>query len=237
MAEAKYGVDHGSGKKLEDRQAMASRIAQFFHKGDVINLGVGVPLLVADYIEDGVLVHCENGCIGCGPLVNEAESKQDNHRLSLESFRNAGSQPFYPNPGAIVFDSAMSYAIIRGGILKATVLGCFEVAENGDMANWFSPGKISGMGGAMDLCKAPMVIVATTQRDKKGNSKLVKKCSLPLTCSQKIDWVVTEMAVFEFIDHKMYLKEIREGYSLEDVVAATDASYIIADDLLTDVVY
>jgi 3-oxoacid CoA-transferase B subunit len=133
MAEVKLGVNHGTGKMLDDRQAIARRIARFFGPGDIINLGVGAPLLVADYIEDGVLVHCENGCIGCGALVDEAESKAKNPRLSLEAFRNAGSQPFLPNPGAIVFDSSMSYAIIRSGILKATVLGCFEVAENGDM--------------------------------------------------------------------------------------------------------
>lgn len=231
MAEG-IGVNQGSGEKLANRQAITRRIAKFFHSGDIINLGVGMPLLVSDYIEDGVLVQCENGCIGCGPLVDE--STVDPH-TSLESFRDAGSQPFYPNPGAIVFDSATSYAIIRTGILKATVLGCFEVAQNGDMANWYSPGKISGMGGAMDLCKAPNVIVATFQRTKTGDSKLVKKCKLPLTCSQRVTHVVTEMGMFRFIDHKMYLKEIREGYTLDDIKDATDADFIIADDLKTGV--
>ena len=118
MAEG-IGVNQGTGVTLQNRQAIARRIAKFFHSGDIINLGVGIPLLVGNYIEDGVLVHCENGCIGCGPLVDESKVSPN---MSLESFRNAGSQPFFPLPGAIVFDSATSYAIIRTGILKATVL-------------------------------------------------------------------------------------------------------------------
>ncbi|MCR4841677.1 MAG: succinyl-CoA--3-ketoacid-CoA transferase [Eubacterium sp.] len=234
MAGEKRGVNHGTGKMFEDRHAIARRIAKFFVPGDIINLGVGAPLLVGDYIEDGVRVHCENGCIGCGPLVDvENDAPNVNH----EYYINAGSQPFNPLPGALFFDSATSYAIIRSRKLKATVLGCFEVAENGDMSNWYSPGKISGMGGAMDLCKAPMVVVATSQCDKKGNSKLVKKCTLPLTCSRKISFVVTEMGVYEFKDGKMYLNEIREGYTIDDIREHTDADFVVSEDLKEGVVY
>ncbi|MCR5784487.1 MAG: succinyl-CoA--3-ketoacid-CoA transferase [Eubacterium sp.] len=234
MAPQKRGVNHGTGKMLDDRHAIARRIAKFFKSGDIINLGVGAPLLVGDYIEDGVLVHCENGCIGCGPLIDMADpDPYYNH----EHFINAGGQAFTPLSGALLFDSATSYAIIRGKKLKATVLGCYEVAENGDMANWYSPGKISGMGGAMDLCKAPMVVVATSQCDKKGNPKLVKKCTLPLTCSQKISYVVTEMGVYEFKDGKMFLNEIREGYTLDDIKNNISANFTVAKDLKEGVIY
>ena len=229
-------VDQGSGKKLEDRIAIARRIARFFKDGDIINLGIGAPLLVGEYTEDGVLVHCENGCVGVGPLVDESAADLS-EKTPLESFRNAGSQAFYPIPGAMVFSSSTSYAIIRGGKLKATVLGCFEVSQKGDMANWYTPGKLAGMGGAMDLCKASMVVVATTHCAKDGSPKLVKECTQPLTCIGRITHVVTERAYFEFVDGKMYLREIREGYNLDNIKANTDAEFIVPDDLKENVVF
>ncbi len=229
-------MSHGSGQTLNDKQAMASRIAKFFKSGDIINLGIGAPLLVANYVEDGVLIHTENGCVGVGQQV----SRQDPtipEKTQLESFTNAGGIPFMPVPGAMVMSHALSYAIIRGGHLNATVLGAFEVSETGDLANWFVPGNFAGMGGAMDLCQAKRVIVQTTHCTKKGAPKLIHKCTLPLTCKGLLTDVVTERAVFQFVDNKMYLREIREGYDLENIKNNTEADFIVPDDLLTDVVY
>lgn len=232
---AVMGTNHGSGKTLNDRQAIARRIAKYFKDGDIINLGVGMPLLVGDYTEDGVLVHCENGCVGVGKLYYPGDLYYE--QTNLEHFRNAGRQPFHPLPGAMVFDHSVSYAVIRKGILKATVLGCFEVAQNGDIANWYSPGKIAGMGGAMDLCKCGMVVVATNQCDKNGAPKLVEKCTLPLTAKGAVTHVVTERALFEFENGKMILKEIREGYDLENIKNNTAADFIVAEDLRTEVAF
>ncbi len=229
-------MSHGSGQTLNDKEAMASRIAKFFEPGDVINLGIGAPLLVADNVADGVLVHTENGCVGVGQQVSRNDPDIP-ERTQLESFVNAGGIPFLPVPGAMVMSHAMSYAIIRGGHLAATVLGAFEVSQEGDLANWFTPGKFAGMGGAMDLCQARKVIVMTTHCTKKGDPKLLKSCTLPLTCKGQVTHVVTERAVFEFHDGKMYLKEIREGYDLQNIKDNTDAEFIVADDLKTDVVY
>lgn len=227
-----YG--HGSGKQRDDKEAMARRIARLFEAGDIINLGFGAPLLVGNYVEDGVLVHTENGCVGVGKQITREEIGVD-ERTQLESFMNAGGMPFLPVPGAMVFNHATSYAIIRGGHLTATVLGAFEVSERGDLANWYMPGRFAGMGGAMDLCAAKKVVIQTTHCNKDGAPKLLHKCSLPLTCKGKVTHVVTERALFEFIDGKMVLKEIREGYDLENIKQNTEADFIIADDLLTDV--
>ncbi len=229
-------MSHGSGKTLNDKEAMARRIARFFKPGDIINLGIGAPLLVANHVADGVLVHTENGCVGVGEQLSRTDPNIP-ERTSLESFTNAGGIPFLPIPGAMVFSHATSYAIIRGGHLTATVLGAFEVSENGDLANWFLPGNFAGMGGAMDLCQAKNVIVQTTHCTKKGEPKLIHKCTLPLTCKGLLTHVVTERAVFEFHDNKMYLKEIREGYDLDNIKNNTEADFIVADDLKTDVVY
>lgn len=229
-------MSHGSGQTLNDKEAMASRIAKFFKSGDIINLGIGAPLLVANNVEEGVLVHTENGCVGVGTQISRTDPSIP-ERTQLESFTNAGGIPFLPVPGAMFMSHALSYAIIRGGHLKATVLGAFEVSETGDLANWFVPGNFAGMGGAMDLCEARQVIVMTTHCTKKGEPKLLKKCTLPLTCKGKLTHVVTERAVFEFVDNKMYLREIREGYDLENIKANTEAEFIIPEDLKTDVVY
>lgn len=229
-------MSHGSGKTLDDKTAMASRIGRFFKSGDVINLGIGAPLLVTNYVEDGVLVHTENGCVGVGPQVSRKDPSIP-ERTQLESFVNAGGIPFLPVPGAMVMSHAMSYAIIRGGHLKATVLGAFEVSQEGDLANWFTPGKFAGMGGAMDLCQAQNVIVMTTHCTKDGKPKLLKKCTLPLTCKGQLTHVVTERAVFEFKEGKMYLVEVREGFDLQNIKDNTDAEFIVADNCQFDVVY
>ena len=226
----------GKGAVLNDKNAMASRIAKYFEPNDIVNLGIGAPLLVANYMPEGVLVHTENGCVGVGQTVSRNDPDIP-ERMSLESFCNAGGQPFLPIPGAMVFGHDISYAIIRSGLLKATVLGAFEVSEEGDLANWYVKGNFAGMGGAMDLCMSKMVIVQTTHCTKKGAPKLLHKCTLPLTCKGLLTHVVTERCVFEFHDGKMYLKEIREGYDLDNIRNNTEADFIVADDLKTDVVY
>lgn len=229
-------MSHGSGAVLNDKNAMASRIAKYFKAGDIVNLGIGAPLLVTNYVEENVLIHTENGCVGVGRTVSRKDPDIP-ERTQLESFSNAGGMPFLPIPGAMVFGHATSYALIRSGKLKATVLGAFEVSEEGDLANWFVPGNFAGMGGAMDLCMSKMVIVQTTHCTKTGAPKLLHKCTLPLTCKGLVTHVVTERAVFEFHENKMYLMEIREGYDLENIRNNTEADFIVSDDLKTDVVY
>lgn len=229
-------MSHGVGATLDNKHAIARRIARFFHPGDVLNLGIGAPLLVGHYTGPDILIHTENGCIGVGTQISRTDEDID-PKTQLESFANAGGMPFLPNPGAMVFSSEMSYAIIRGGKLTATVLGCYEVSENGDLANWFRPGGFAGMGGAMDLCRASMVVVATEHCTKKGEPKLIPTCTLPLTAKGRVTHVVTERAVFEFQNKKMVLTEIREGYDLENIQANTTANFEISPNLKTNVEY
>ena len=229
-------MSHGSGAVFDDKNAMARRIARFFTSGDVVNLGIGAPLLVANYVEDGVLVHTENGCVGVGRQLSRKDPSIP-ERTQLESFTNAGGIPFLPVEGAMFFPHDVSYAIIRSGLLKATVLGAFEVSETGNLANWYLPGNFAGMGGAMDLCMSKMVIVQTTHCTKDGKPKLIHECTLPLTCNGLVTHVVTERAVFEFRDRRLFLTEIREGYDLDNIKNNTEAEFEIADNIQYDVVY
>ncbi len=229
-------VSHGTGAVFDDKNAMARRIARFFKTGDVVNLGIGAPLLVANYMAENVLVHTENGCVGVGRMISRKDPTIPS-KTQLESFSNAGGTPFLPIEGAMCFSQDVSFAIIRSGKLKATVLGAFEVSETGDLANWYLPGRFAGMGGAMDLCMAKMVIVQTTHCAKDGKPKLLHSCTMPLTCKGRVTHVVTERAVFEFRDKKMVLTEIREGYDLENIRNNTEADFEIAEDLKLDVEY
>ncbi|MCR4842384.1 MAG: succinyl-CoA--3-ketoacid-CoA transferase [Eubacterium sp.] len=229
-------IKQGTGKTREDKEAMARRIGAFFEPGDVINLGIGAPLLVSNYVADGVLIHTENGCVGMGTQISRSNPDIP-ARTQLESFSNAGGTPFLPVPGAMVFSHVTSYSLIRGGHLAGTVLGAFEVSETADLANWYIKGNFAGMGGAMDLCQAKRVIVQTTHCTKNGDPKLLHKCTLPLTCNGLITDVVTERCWFQFIDRKMVLKEIREGYDLQNIKDNTEAEFTVADDLKTDVVF
>ena len=212
---------------MSRREIIAKRIAKEFESGDVVNLGIGMPTMVANYIPDGidVIFQSENGFVGLGSAPEEGEEVKD--------LVNAGGQPVTVKPGGAFFDSATSFAIIRGGHVDATVLGALEVDQHGNLANWMIPGKmVPGMGGAMDLVVgAKQVIVATTHTSKKGNSKILKKCQLPLTAKEEVNMIVTELAVMTVSDKGLVLKETAPGVSIDQVKEATDAVLIIPDDV------
>ena len=207
---------------MDAQTIIARRIAQELHSGMLANLGIGIPTLVANYVPPGVHVffQSENGLIGTGPIPEEGMVQR---RLT-----DAGGQPVSALPGACAFDSAMSFGLIRGGHLDLTVLGGLQVDESGHLANWMIPGKmVPGMGGAMDLvCGAKRVVVAM-QHTAKGKSKLVKQCTLPLTSVRAVDLVVTELAVIAFPGGRATLVETAPGVSVQDVVAATEATLVV----------
>jgi len=209
-----------------DKTAMqndiAGRVAQELLSGEYINLGIGLPTLVADHVPNGVNVtfHAENGFIGLGPAPDE--DKID------PTIVNAGGQPSTILPGGAFFDSATSFGIVRGGHLDVTVLGALQVDEKGNIANYMIPGKlVPGMGGAMDLLKGAKKVIVAMEHTAKGSHKILKECNLPLTAKGVVNLIVTEMAVIEVIENGLLLKELRNGYSLEDVQAATEAELII----------
>ncbi len=211
----------------DSRKRIAKRIAREFSDGNLVNLGIGMPTMVADYLPEdiNVILQSENGFVGLGSTPEAGEEDKD--------LTNAGGQPVTYNKGAAFFDSATSFAIIRGGHLDATVLGALQVDEKGNLANWMIPGKlVPGMGGAMDLTVgAKQVIVATTHVTKKGQPKILKECSLPLTAQGEVDLIVTELAVIEVTEKGLLLKEIAEGIKVDEVIGKTDAELIIAEDL------
>jgi acetate CoA/acetoacetate CoA-transferase beta subunit len=204
---------------------IGKRIAQELKDGDYVNLGIGMPTEVANHIPEGihVIFESENGMMGVGP-VPEA-GKEDKNLV------NAGGGFITELPGAAYFDSAMSFAIIRGGHIDITVLGALQADEAGSLANWMIPGKlVPGMGGAMDLVTgAKKVIVAMEHCDKNGNSKILKKCTLPLTAKHRVSLIVTDLAVMEVTDKGLMLKEIASDTTLEEVVKCTEADLIIPD--------
>ncbi len=209
------------------REKIAKRIAQEMKDGDLVNLGIGMPTMVANYISDDIkmILQSENGFVGLGPTPEEGEEDKD--------VINAGGQPVTFNDDAAFFDSATSFAIIRGGHLDATVLGALQVDEKGNLANWMIPGKlVPGMGGAMDLTVgAKEVIIATTHTTKKGGAKILKECTLPLTAAGEVNMIVTELAVMEVTDEGLLLKEIAEDTTVEEVKEKTEANLIISDNL------
>ena len=211
------------------REIIAKRVARFFKDGDVVNLGIGLPTAVANYIPEGVniFLHSENGFIGLGPTPPEGQEQKD--------VVNAGGQPVTIVPGGACFDSAMSFAIIRGGHLAATVLGALEVDEKGNLANWMVPGKmVPGMGGAMDLVAgARKVIIAMEHTTKEGAPKILKECTLPLTASGEVDYIVTELGFMEVTKDGIVLRELAPGVTVEEIQAKTQATLIIPDTVLT----
>jgi len=193
------------------RDRIVKRVAKFFKEGDVVNLGIGLPTLVANHIPPGsnIMLQSENGFIGLGPAPEADQEDKD--------LVNAGGQPVTIVPGGAFFDSAMSFAIIRGGHVAATVLGALQVDEKGNLANWMVPGvMVPGMGGAMDLIVgARKVIIAMEHTTKDGKPKILKECTLPLTAVNEVDYIVTELGMMEITSQGIVLKEIAPGISVE----------------------
>jgi 3-oxoacid CoA-transferase subunit B len=210
-----------------DKNGIAKRIAQELQDGWYVNLGIGIPTLVANYIPDGIEVEfqSENGILGMGPFPFEGDEDAD--------LINAGKQTITATKGAVYFDSATSFAMIRGQHVQLTVLGAMEVSQNGDIANWKIPGKmVKGMGGAMDLvASAENIIVAMMHTNKAGISKLLKTCTLPLTGVGCVKKVVTNLAVLEIKGNQFHLLERAPGVTVEEIVAATEGTIIVPDNV------
>jgi 3-oxoacid CoA-transferase subunit B len=210
-----------------DKNGIAKRIAKEVKNGYYVNLGIGIPTLVANFVRDDIEVEfqSENGVLGMGPFPFEGEEDAD--------IINAGKQTITTMPGASFFDSATSFSMIRGKHVHLTILGAMEVSENGDIANWKIPGKmVKGMGGAMDLvASAENIIVAMMHTNKRGESKLLKRCSLPLTGVGCVTKVVTNLAVFEIKNNHFYLLERAPGVSVEEIKIATEGTLVVEGEI------
>jgi acetate CoA/acetoacetate CoA-transferase beta subunit len=212
--------------KNQIREAIARRIALEFHDGDVVNLGIGIPTHVPNYVPKDIhlIVHSENGIIGMGP--NAAPGMED------IDFQDAGGRFTTALPGASTFDTSLSFLITRGGHVDVTVLGAMQVDENGDLANWKIPGKlITGMGGAMDLLVGAKRVVIAMEHTSGESKKILKRCSLPLTAKGVVDLIVTEMGVLEITPEGIVLREINPVFTVEEVQAQTEATLIISKSL------
>jgi acetate CoA/acetoacetate CoA-transferase beta subunit len=212
--------------KNEMREVIAKRAAKELHDGDVVNLGIGIPTLIPNYLPEGVTVtlQTENGAMGMGPTPEEG--KEDKNLI------NAGGGAITLLPGACTFDSATSFAIIRGGHVNVSFLGALQVDEKGNLANWIIPGKMApGMGGAMDLVVGAKRVILTMEHTQKGAPKILKECTLPLTAAGQVNMIITEMGVMDITPEGIVLKEIHPEFTVEDVQAATEAKLIISPNL------
>lgn len=212
--------------RSEIKGYIARRVAQELKDGDVVNLGIGLPTLVANYIPEGIdiTLQSENGFVGLGP--SPEEGKENPYIV------NAGGQPVTINAGGAFFDSMMSFSVIRGGHVDTTVLGALQVDENGNLANWMIPGKkIPGMGGAMDLVVGAKKVIIAMEHTARGAHKILKQCTLPLTAVGQVDLIITEMGVMEVTKDGLLLTELNPEFTIEQIIEATEAELIIDEKL------
>lgn len=212
---------------MDKKELIARRVAKELKDGDVVNLGIGLPTMVANHVPENMTVffQSENGFIGLGPAPEEG--KEDPYIV------NAGAQCVTILPGGVFFDSATSFGIIRGGHVDMTVLGALQVDEKGNLANWMIPGKmVPGMGGAMDLVTGAKKVIVAMEHTVKGSHKILKECNLPLTAAGEVNLIITEMGVIEVTKEGLVLKEINPEYTVEEVQAATEAKLIITENLV-----
>ena len=216
-------------EKAEIKNFIAKRVAKELQHGDVVNLGIGLPTLVGNFVPEDVTIHLqsENGLIGLGP----APTENIDYDIS-----NAGGQPVTLLKGGMYFDSATSFGIIRGGHVDVTVLGSLQVDQKGSLANWIIPGKmVPGMGGAMDLVTgAKKVIIAMTHTNR-GKSKILKECTLPLTAKNQVNLIVTEMGVMEVREDGLHLIEYNNEFTIDEIITATEATLIISNPKIMEV--
>ena len=212
--------------KNQIREVIAKRAAQELNNGDVVNLGIGLPTLVANYVPENVhvILQSENGLLGMG---GSPEAGKENPELI-----NAGGGFITTLPGAATFDSATSFAIIRGGHVDVSILGALQVDEKGNLANWMIPGKKTpGMGGAMDLLVGTRKVILAMEHTAGETKKILKECTLPLTAAGQVNLIITEMGVMEITEKGIVLKEIHPEFTVEQVQAATDATLIVSEEL------
>lgn len=212
--------------KHEIRKIIATRVAKEFKDGDLVNLGIGLPTLVANYVPSDldITFHSENGFIGMGPAPEEGKE--------IKNLTNAGGQPVTLLKSAAIFDSAMSFAIIRGGHLDCTVLGALQVDSKGNLANWMIPGKkVPGMGGAMDLVTGARKVIVAMEHTARGAVKILTECNLPLTAVGVVDIIVTEMGVMKVTDKGLVLTEYNPQFTIEEIQAVTEATLIVDENL------
>lgn len=212
--------------KNQIREVIARRAALELKDGDVVNLGIGLPTIIPNYLPKGVnlTLQTENGMLGIGPTPEPG--KEDKNMV------NAGGGPITAMPGASAFSSATSFGIIRGGHVDVSILGAMQVDEQGDLANWMIPGKLTpGMGGAMDLLVGARKVILAMEHTAKGNPKILKKCNLPLTAKGQVNLIITEMGVMEITPQGIVLKELHPEFTVEQVQAATEATLIVSPDL------